>query len=59
MAYQTLSGYLMSNSFFFFFYMYIKYYGPLAIWVVFANGLDDRGSILGRVILDAALLNTQ
>ena len=33
---------------------------------VFANGLEDRGSVLGRVIpktqkmvLDAALLNTQ
>ena len=38
----------------------------LALWVVFANGLGDQGSIPGRVIpkiqkmvLDAALLNTQ
>ena len=39
---------------------------PLALWVVFANGLGDWSSIPGRVIsetqkmvLDAALLKTQ
>ena len=38
----------------------------LALWVVFANGPGDGGSILGRIIpktqkmvLDATLLNTQ